>query len=166
MVFITSKKNKSQKMSENLLKILATLMLVIVFLVGNIAPAHASDIRNVLFIQNDSDGKAVVIDKGDNPNHRVEVDSHEKASTGSMWTPWCDSQEDLGRDEYFSITLGSVNEDKYQVCQHGDYVYYMTDFDYDNKAHVGGDSKEGKGEYTLIINGSDQSPPISYQKDS
>ncbi|AOX04296.1 hypothetical protein BJP34_13930 [Moorena producens PAL-8-15-08-1] len=117
-------------------------------------PAHAADIRNVLYLDNNSSSTAVLINKEHALDLGVVVQPGQKDSTGEMWTPWCDSQRDLGDNHYLQLTMkgGLLGEDcVYQIFQSGDYVWVTQDVDFSQKEHVGGDYNSGKGEYTLIV---------------
>ncbi len=144
-------------MLGKLLKSLVAIVAIALILVGTIAPAHASDIRNVLIVKNQSSYRAVVTDKEDKlgnfPDNRVTVDAGDQKTTGGMWTPWCDSQKDLGEDHYINIVLNKTSkpEKKFQLFQHKDPVWFTYDLTYDLKKEISGDSSAGKGEYTLII---------------
>jgi hypothetical protein len=88
------------------------------------------------------------------PDHVVLNPGEEKGS-GGMWTPWCDSQQELEEGHYIVITMKKGHDEQltqvFHVFQHGPNVYVTPNKQFNNKYIIGGDFNSGKGEYSLDI---------------
>lgn len=121
-----------------------------------------SDIRNIINVDNRFDCTyTVALFNQESANNlfpiipdSVKVSPGEDASTGDMWTPWCDSQKDLDAGHYIRATFTKKGESDIvgYLFQSGAYVY-QTDSskEFSKKTIVAGDSSSGKGEYKLEI---------------
>ncbi|MFA0001303.1 ankyrin repeat domain-containing protein [Vibrio lentus] len=88
-------------------------------------------------------------------------------ATGGMWTPWCDSQQDLDEGHYVQVTFsqrGHADIVNYLI-QHGADVYVIdSSKQFSNKKVIAGDAASGKGNYKLEIHESNGVPYMVFNK--